>query len=173
MLVTIRNDFEFRTGKRLEHVFAEPPSPEKYKRGIGLELPFSYIDPNVVALSPPCGYQDLSDYEWHRHDVGHRFPIREDYWITQLGDDIDKSVLFICGALHVCTFKERLEKSGRKVGIIAESIGCLPTFKDSDAYKALQDVHENGFPPVTLGAEPRCFCVQAQTDDNAESLSLA
>jgi hypothetical protein len=162
VLFSIKKDYELHTGTKIKHVFAEPPSAEKHKRGIGLELPFSDLCPGVVALSPPDGFQGLSNYEWHKHDIAHRFPIREDYWITQIGDEIHKSVLFICGALHICTFKERLERKDIRVDVIADSVGCLPMYKNSDAYKALQDVRKNGFPPVLIGTNSQCFCTMQQ-----------
>ena len=85
LLLRIKKAHEERGGKAIRHIFAEPPSAEKQKLGIDFELPFSGLCPGVIPLSPPDGFPHLSDYEWHKHDIAHRFPIREDFWITQLG----------------------------------------------------------------------------------------
>lgn len=140
---------------RICHRFCDPSRSEKLELEIGEGLP--HIDPGA-----PFDWNSRigTRYDAHRHDIAHRWPIREGFWISQLRNDIYKTVIFICGALHICSFKERLESLGAKPHIIADVVGCLPTLKESDEYKALQDVRMNGFPPVTDGSDPRCFCTK-------------
>lgn len=172
ILLSTKKAYELDRGIVIKHIFAEPCSVQKHKLGIGLELPFSFLSSSERRLHPPDGIPHISDYEWHKHDIAHRFPIREDFWIARLRDDIRKTAIFVCGALHVCTFKERLERIGITVEVIADSVGCLPTLRESDAYKALQDVRENGFPPVLTGVDSNCFCTMQQDDTSVASSDL-
>jgi hypothetical protein len=143
---------------RICHRFCDPSQSERLKLGIGNALP--HIDP---AASSDWYKRIGTEYDAHRHDIAHRWPIREGFWISQLRDDIYKTVVFICGTLHTYTFKERLESSGVKSQVIKDSVGCVPTLGDSDAYKALQDVRVNDFPPVTDRSDSRCFCISFPT----------
>ena len=92
--------FEVASDLNICHRFCEPSPSDRCKRGIGDDLPF--FGPCV----PGDWYDRIANkQESFRHDVAHRWPIREEFWIEQLGEDIHKSILFLCGAGHRETFR--------------------------------------------------------------------
>jgi hypothetical protein len=78
------------------------------------------------------------------------WPIREEFWISQLRDDIHERVLFICGAGHRETLRRRLERGSIEVKIIAKRFGVSNLwYGDFPAYKAAyRDLRRTGFVPV-------------------------
>jgi len=103
----------------ITHRFCEPCPAEKERRGINYDLPH---------LAPGCFDQELSNLMptkavAHQHDIGHRWPIREEFWLEQIGDELYRDLLFICGALHRITFKRRLESRGALVRIVDKRVG--------------------------------------------------
>jgi hypothetical protein len=60
-----------------------------------------------------------SPFEWkalipspevaYRHDIAHRWPVREKFWIDSLRYDLNHNVLFIYGTAHRWTLRGRLE----------------------------------------------------------------
>jgi len=153
---------EVASESRICHRFCDLSPEERMNHGIGFDLPF--LDHpqcgNVVQVPDHLG--TISDCEWHKHDIAHRFPIREEFWIKQLGNDIHKKVIFVCGALHTSTFSKKLIEREIDMKIIQDEVGCLTTLHGSDKYKALQFVLKNGFPPICVGADPKCFCIGLQ-----------
>jgi hypothetical protein len=103
----------------VKHRFCDPCPSERRRLGIYEDLPH---------LSPGCFDAELSNLMptvtlAHRHNIGHRWPIREEFWIEQLGPDLHKDVLFVCGALHRITFRRRLEAKGAQVRIVEKRVG--------------------------------------------------
>jgi hypothetical protein len=103
----------------VKHRFCDPCPNERRRRGIYEDLP---------RLSPGCFDAELLNLMptatvAHQHDIGHRWPIREEFWIEQLGPDLHKEVLFVCGALHRITFRRRLEAKGAQVRIVEKRVG--------------------------------------------------
>ena len=131
----------------VEHRFCDPTPEERDELSIETELPF---------------YGPCSPFEWevripsvditYRHEIAHRWPIREEFWIHSLGDDIHQNLLFICGDAHRWTFRRRLEAKGIKVELIAKRVGAERL--DQDFFNAYREVRRNGFPPSA-----GCFCV--------------
>jgi hypothetical protein len=128
------------------HRFCEPSPSDRRERGISDDLPF--FGPSV----PGDWFNRITTaQESFRHDVAHRWPIREEFWIERLGDDIHKNVLFLCGAGHRETFRRRLGSRGIEVRIIEKRFATSKMQKsDFEVYK---DVRRNGFSP-----EMGCFC---------------
>ena len=141
----------------ITHRFCEPTWDEKNELSIEEDLPF-------FGPCPP------SEWEAHipsrdvsrRHDIAHRWPVREEFWIDRLGDQLHQNVLFICGDAHRWTFRRQLEARGVKVKLIAKRVGAqtLP----QDYFEAYREVRRKGFPPPT-----GCFCVSPQ--DNSKRIS--
>jgi hypothetical protein len=128
------------------HRFCEPSPADRHDLGIDDDLPFS-------GPSVPGDWFDriATPQESFRHDVAHRWPIREEFWIERLGADIHKRILFICGAGHRWTLRRRLESRSIKVKIIEKRFGAS---RISESFlAAYKDVRRNGFPPAS-----GCFC---------------
>ena len=141
----------------ITHRFCEPTWDEKNELSIEEDLPF-------FGPCPPSEWEaripslDAS----RRHDIAHRWPVREEFWIERLSDKLHQNVLFTCGDAHRWTFRRRLEARGVKVRLIAKRVGAqkLP----QDYFEAYREVRQKGFPPPT-----GCFCISPQ--DNSERIS--
>ena len=136
------------------HRFCEPSPSKKKKLGVGRGINI----PNFSSLA--SSYQQ--NFECYRHIFAHRWPIREEFWITQLGDDIHRRVLFICGAGHRETLRRRLKSRGIEVKIIRNAKRFGASEMPKSHFAAYKDVRRNGFPPVTDGSDSRCICIQPQ-----------
>ena len=131
----------------ITHRFCEPTWNERNELSIGEDLPF-------LGPSHPPDWKTLAPSEdsAHRHDIGHRWPIREEFWIDSLGKALDHDLLFICGDAHRWTFRRRLEAKGIKVRLIEKRVGAKTS--SQKFFEAYRDVRRKGFPPPT-----GCFCV--------------
>jgi len=137
----------------IEHRYCEPSPADKSLRGIGGGFPF---------IEEPCDrdFKDLihSDREAHLHDIAHRWPVREKFWIERLGSDLHQQVLFICGALHRCTLGNRLRAIGVETKVIVKLFqydqGLLRSHVSAAEFAAYKQVRRHGFPP-----EMGCPCV--------------
>ncbi len=152
--------------KSIEHRFCDPCPTERLRLGIGEDLPY--------VGSSPCTDLELiqliqTPREAHLHEIGHRWPVREDFWIEQIGSDLYEEVIFICGALHRITFKQKLETRGVKVAIVAKRVGhsrgTVASELPSVEFSAYKEVVRNGFPPK-IG----CPCVKTPDPTQAAPL---
>jgi hypothetical protein len=144
---------EVATERHVCHRFCEPSLSDRRELGIDEDLPF------LGPLTLGEWFDRIeTEQEAFRHDFAHRWPVREEFWIKRLGDDIHKKVLFICGAGHRETLRRRLESRGIKVKIIEKRFGASK-MRESH-FAAYRDVRRNGFPPVTDGSDSRCFCTK-------------
>lgn len=129
-----------------QHLYADPNWVQRDYLRIQEALPFL----------GPC-----PSWEWEQsirtveealmHDIAHRWPIREKFWINELGERIREEILFICGAGHRETFRHRLRDMGLAVRVLQKRFGAKPLSQDH--FKAYQHVRRRGFPPAT-----GCFC---------------
>jgi hypothetical protein len=71
--------------------------------------------------------------------------------------------------MHIYTFKERLTEMNVKVEVIADFVSCDPSQSNKEEFRALEDVRENGFCPVTNDANPRCFCIRPLNEYSSET----
>jgi hypothetical protein len=78
------------------------------------------------------------------------WPIREEFWISQLGKDIHKNVFFVLGAGHRETLRRRLERRAIEVKILEKRFGVSNLWVgDFPAYRAAyRELRRNGFPPI-------------------------
>jgi hypothetical protein len=136
----------------IAHRFCEPTWDEKNELSIEEDLPF-------FGPCPPSEWEACipSLNVSRRHDIAHRWPVREEFWINRLGDKLHQNVLFICGDAHRWTFRRRLEARGVRVRLIAKRVGAqaLP----QDYFEAYREVRQKGFPPPT-----GCFCISPEDD---------
>ena len=79
------------------------------------------------------------------------WPIREEFWISQLGKDIHKNVFFVLGAGHRETLRRRLERRAIEVKILEKRFGVSNLWVgDFPAYRAAyRELRSNGFKPVS------------------------
>jgi hypothetical protein len=56
-------------------------------------------------------------------EVAKYWPLREKFWLDQLGDVLDKSVIFICGDAHLESFQQLVAGTAIESQIIARRIG--------------------------------------------------
>jgi hypothetical protein len=98
----------------------------------------------------------------HFHEWAHRFPIREIFWLSCIAEKKDENILFICGALHRCTFRERLGQAGFKVKILKKYFGHDSGFMKehvcAEEFRAYVEVRR-----MKARINPRCFCVNLRT----------
>jgi hypothetical protein len=163
---------EVASEMRICHRFCDLSEAEKWARGIGPDFPWSWIPSHQILFQQPNCLGLISDCEWHKHNVAHRFPIREEFWIAQLRDDVYKTVIFICGAMHVPTFKERLEGRNIKVRVIRDFVAFDPGVTNRVEFGAREDVRKNGFPPVLIGGDLECFCTTQNGQPTEEFVDL-
>ena len=163
---------EVASDVRICHPFCDLSQDERNERGIGPDFPWSWIPSDQSLFRQPNHLGRISNYVWHKHDIAHRFPIREDFWISQLQNDVDRTVIFICGAMHVPTFKERLEGKNIKTIVIAEFLGFDPSLTNTEEFNASEDVRKNDFPPVLIDGNSQCFCTMQRSQTTEEFTDL-
>jgi len=88
------------------------------------------------------------------HKIAHQFPIRERFWLRELGDTAQKNVLLVFGDLHLTTFTNLLAADAIPYNIFAERIGIDPA-TDSE-YEALQYAQDHN-----MFGETNCFCLKS------------
>jgi len=59
-------------------------------------------------------------------EVGRFFPVREEYWLQQIGDLIDGAVAFVCGDAHIDGFESLLRSKGILSRVVERGIGVDP-----------------------------------------------
>lgn len=114
--------------KGIPHRFCEPSFEEKNKLGI---------------KGPPCVPP------WDNYEAMHRYfmeewPVREQFWIQQLSEDLNGTVIFICGGAHRETLRRQFELRNIKARIIEKGL-TLPA-SDFRAYRdAYKKRRQSGF----------------------------
>ena len=128
------------------HIYCDPTLDERYTLLIGEELPF-------MGPAPSSWMSEIKTIgESYSHDIAHRWPIREEFWIRTLGEYLNSAVLFVCGDAHRWTFRRRLESRGIQVKIVGKRLGAKPL--DDTFFNAYWRVRRFGLPPET-----GCFCI--------------
>lgn len=102
---------EVALGKRISHRFCDMSTAEKEREGI--RYPKDRIVSEFAQLQEELDHKYYQ--EWLR--FYRRSPVREEFWIKQLGEDIHMRIIFICGWKHRETFRRRLESKGIEVKI--------------------------------------------------------
>jgi hypothetical protein len=141
----------------ITHRFCDPTPDERSVLSIEEDLPF-------YGPCPPREWEaQIPSVEIaYRHDIAHRWPVRECFWIDRLGDEIKQNVLFVCGDAHRWTFRRRLEARNIKVNLIAKRVGAKTLRQDY--FEAYREVRRKGFPPRT-----GCFCVSPLDSSKVDS----
>jgi hypothetical protein len=133
------------------HIYADPNPVQRQSLGIVEDLPF-------FGPSAPLEWQDhiTTEEEAFLHDLAHRCPRREEFWIREIQSFLNQPLLFVCGDSHRWTFRRRLEARGIQVRVIGKRFGATPLRKDH--FRAYKRVRRNRFPTS------ECFCVSPIPD---------
>ena len=147
---------ELKITRAIEHQYCDPCPSKRAELGIGTGLP-ELDDP----FDPTLKQLIRTKQEAHLHEIAHRWPIREKFWIESLGGDIHREVIFICGALHRITFGERLRARGARTTVLSKFFRCKAGLLKSNIceheFGAYRHFRRHGFPP-----ENGCPCVASQ-----------
>ena len=95
----------------MPHRFCDPNREERARLDIRQE--------NDIRLQDWLSKSKLTEAEFLSR-VMESYTRRERYWVEQLNDFNVWSVLFVCGADHVTSFRQLLEQRGIAVHIAAE-----------------------------------------------------
>jgi hypothetical protein len=137
--------FQVALEMRTSHRFCDPYGEERRLLEISDGPPCIPPDPSYDS------FRNKAMFKYFRHE----WPIREEFWIGKLGEDIHRSILFICGAGHRETLRRRLERRAVEVKVIEKRFGAVDIWKgDFPAHKAAyKDLRRNGFlPPKGIGS---------------------
>jgi hypothetical protein len=122
----------------ISHRFCDPSLEDRERLGI--------------SDGPPCAPPGWDNREKRMQEYFlSEWPIREEFWISQLGEDIHKNVLFVFGAGHRETLRRRLERRAIEVKILEKRFGVSNIWDgDFPAYRAAyRELRHNGFPPIS------------------------
>ena len=163
---------EVASEMRICHRFCDLSQDERNERGIGVQIPPTQTGPGTIRLRLPIGIGPISEIQWYKHNIAHRFPIREDFWIAQFRNGIHAAVIFVCGSMHVETLKERLKRLHIKAVVIADFVGFDPRLTNAEEFRAREEVRVHGFSPIATGPESKCFCIGLEIDNTADDQNL-
>jgi hypothetical protein len=105
---------------KVEHRFCDPDRAARAKMGYieGTELALEIAMNNDEGLS-----NDEVNDRGFAIEVAKYWPLREQFWLGELDDVIDKDVIFICGDVHIESFQELLKRNGIDSGVLVRHIG--------------------------------------------------
>jgi hypothetical protein len=105
ILRSITMSVERESGRRIEHIFAEPCGDEKRTIGYKEDSAVKEILKRNSGLDPP------PELVW-AHMAAHQFPIREEFWLEKIKAYLDGDILFVCGDAPIDTFPLLLDSNG-------------------------------------------------------------
>ncbi len=99
----------------IKHIFCEPDMEERRALGVWDTPEFRALVIKAMAEEPSRRLEEVRD-----ELLKQQFPVRERYWIERLRacEPSEKAIVFVCGADHVDSFKERLEAQGNAASIV-------------------------------------------------------
>jgi hypothetical protein len=95
-----------------------------------IENQHRFVDPNQaqreqIGYDPPRGFGPDRVPAMALEIVLH-FPKREEFWVRELRDYLQRDTLFVCGWGHIESFSSLLAKEGVSVSVLANKIGACP-----------------------------------------------
>lgn len=109
--------------KGIEHRFCDPTEAQRlaigYRDGQMLEIQIFMSDQQGMS-------HDEIFLKARAIEIGRYFPIRERFWLEQLGGCRDADAIFICGDLHIESFGKILEAEHVPYNVIKRGIGVTP-----------------------------------------------
>lgn len=104
----------------IEHRFCDPNRGQRqalhYRDGQELELEIFWTDDEGLP-------NDEIHLKARAIEFGRYFPIRERFWLGQLGGCRDRNAVFICGNAHIEGFVALLDREGVRYRIVERGIG--------------------------------------------------
>jgi hypothetical protein len=88
------------------------------------------------------------------HKIAHQFPIRERFWLGEIGKSAQENVMLVFGDLHFTTFTQLLAAKGIPYSILAERVG-VDTANDPE-YQALRYAQDRN-----MFGDTNCFCLES------------
>ena len=128
----------------IQHLFVEAD------RATQRELGYKTVD---VIKKLLIARGDPSANSASAHKIAHQFPIRERFWLWELGKTAQKNVVLVFGDLHLTTFTHLLTAEGIPYGILAERVG-VDSANDPE-YQALKYAQDHN-----MFGETNCFCLE-------------
>jgi hypothetical protein len=145
LLLCKTKDFESRTLTKIEHIFAEPDLAEKNAKGYKSEA-------KIKAILAANMHSEPASKQIMAHMIAHQHPIRERIWLEKIQGHLNGDMLFVCGDIHLYTFRRFLRKHGIRCRVAKRKIGV-----DSSCfteYEGLKLAIENN-----MCSDARCFCL--------------
>jgi len=103
---------------KASHYFCDPCKEERKA--------LRYFDRQTLELNMflhDGATENLSDFAG-AIEIGRYFPIREEIWLDKIKNLKEEKLVFVCGDVHVESFKARLEGSGFEVQVASRGLGC-------------------------------------------------
>ena len=146
ILKFVKEDYEARTRIKIQHIFAEPDTPVKDAKGYKERETIKAILKARMQVEP-------SHEEVMAHVIAHQHPIRENLWLEAINEYKSSEIIFVCGDIHLSTFRKLLKEKNINSRIVAHGIGvdssCLTE------YKGLKFALDND-----MFSETNCFCLE-------------
>jgi hypothetical protein len=150
LLLCKKEEIEARTGTTIKHVFAEPDSAEKSAKGYKCEE-------TIEAILAARMHSKPSREQIMAHMIAHQHPIRERIWFERIRGHLSGEILFICGDIHLYTFRRFLREKKIHCRIARRRIGvdssCL------SEYEGLKLAIKND-----MCSDAHCFCLEPISD---------
>jgi hypothetical protein len=107
----------------VEHRFCDPD--EEARIEIGCLRESDWIR-HLFMYSEPRLSDEECRKQGHAKWIGKSWPPREQFWLDQLRDVVDKDVIFVCGNGHVENFIKLLTRNGIESTVTKRAIGVTP-----------------------------------------------
>jgi hypothetical protein len=126
------------TNAGVEHIFCEPKLKVRFQLGCQGRAQWSKMLASLDNAIPA----DECDSLGIAMEINIEWPIREKYWLDQLGPAIKNEIVFVCGDGHLKTFADLLNSRGIPSSVVERKIGMTPELiKQSDS--EVQYANEN------------------------------
>jgi len=138
ILKSAKEEHEAQTGTKIQHIFEEPDESIKDAKGYKERETIRAILKARIQNDPP-------PEEVMAHVIAHQAQIREECWADAIKDYSDNEILFVCGDIHLYTFRRLLAKQSINSRIVAQGIGvncsCLADYQGLN-YALTNDMFE-------------------------------
>jgi hypothetical protein len=116
------------TERGIEHILCDPNKNQRrdlgYRDGMELEIS-TFMSAEGWGMS-----SDEIHLRARATEMGRYFPVRERFWLDQLGERWKRDGVFICGNAHIEGFTELLKARGIPFRIVERGIGVTPEEKE-------------------------------------------
>jgi hypothetical protein len=146
ILFNFVDDYKTHTGKEIQHLYVEPNSAEKDAEGCKDEEAIKAILTTSTQAEPTCE-------QIMAHMIAHQHPKRERIWFEKIEKHRDSEMLFVCGDIHLYSFRRFLRAKAIRCRIAKRRIG-VDSSCPSCEYRGLKLAIENN-----MCSDVHCFCL--------------